>query len=257
MIKEQRLQRILEVIQKDGHATAKQLARDFGVSEITVRRNLNELAERGLLQRAHGGAVIPAQRGSEPPVIQRLLQHKAYKEAIARTAASLIKENESIFIGSGSTTAYLPHYLKHFERLTVVTNTLNISADLAASQHITVVVLGGMMRHGELSLIGHIAEMAVQELTLDKVILGIPAVDVSVGLTNHYLPEVMTDRAILNRAREVILLADHTKVGQIASAVVAPLSQIDTFITDCLADPAILDQIRALGVKVITVDPAV
>jgi DeoR family transcriptional regulator, aga operon transcriptional repressor len=254
LIKEERVQRILQVIQKDGHATAGDLARDFGVSEITIRRDLSELEERGFVRRAHGGAISSAPTPIGPPVIQRLAQEKECKEAIAKTAAAMVKDGESVFIGSGSTASYVAHYLTNLKHLTVVTNALNVSTDLATAAHITVVVLGGLMRHEELSLIGHIAEQSLREVTLDKVIIGIPAIDLKAGLTNDYLPEVVTDRTILNRAREVILVADHTKCGIVASAFVAPLNRVNTFITDSLTSPEFLDGVRELGVKVFVSD---
>ena len=251
LIKEERVQRILQVIQKDGHATAGVLARDFGVSEITIRRDLSELAERGFVRRAHGGAISSAAAPIGPPIIQRLALEKDCKEAIAKAAAGLVKDGESIFIGSGSTASYIARHLANHKQLTVVTNALNISTDLATATNITVVVLGGMMRHQELSLIGHIAEQSLREVTLDKVIIGIPAIDLKAGLTNDYLPEVVTDRTILNRAREVILVADHTKCGIVASAFVAPLNRVNIFITDSLTSPQFLEGVRELGVKVI------
>jgi DeoR/GlpR family transcriptional regulator of sugar metabolism len=251
LIKEERLQRILQVIQKDGHATAGDLARNFGVSEITIRRDLNELDERGFVHRAHGGAIISTSAVIEPPIIHRLDQEKECKEAIARTAAALVGDGESIFIGSGSTAAYVACYLTNHKHLTVVTNALNVSTDLATAEDITVVVLGGMMRHEELSLIGHIAEQSLREVTFDKVIIGIPAIDLKAGLTNDYLPEVITDRTILNQAREVILVADHTKCGLVASAFVAPLNRVNTFITDTQTSPEFLEGVRAQGVRVI------
>jgi DeoR family transcriptional regulator, aga operon transcriptional repressor len=251
LIKEERFQRILQVIQKDGYVMAGNLARNFGVSEITIRRDLDELDERGFVHRAHGGAIISAPASIEPPIIQRQLQEKECKEAIASTAAAMIIDGESIFIGSGSTVSYVAHHLTNHKRLTVVTNALNVSTEFATAPNITVVVLGGMLRHEELSLIGHIAEQSLREVTLDKVIIGIPAIDLKVGLTNDYLPEVITDRTILNQAREVILVADHTKCGRVASAFVAPLSRVNTFITDSQTPPEFLEGVRAQGVKVV------
>jgi len=251
LIKEERLQRILQVIQKDGHAISGDLARSFGVSEITIRRDLSELDERGFVRRAHGGAIISISVAVEPPIIHRLVQEKECKEAIARAAAALINDGESIFIGSGSTAAYVARYLTNHKHLTVVTNALNVSTDLATAVDITVVVLGGMMRREELSLIGHIAEQSLREVALDKVIIGTPAIDLVAGLTNDYLPEVITDRTILNRAREVILVADHTKCGLVASAFVAQLNRVNTFITDIQTPPEFLEGVRAQGVRVI------
>jgi len=251
MMKEERLQRILDVILKAGHAKAGDLAENFGVSEITIRRDLNALAERGFVRRAHGGAIVSTTVAVEPPIIQRMTQEKEYKEAIARTAAAMIKDGESIFIGSGSTVAYVARHLSNHKNLTVVTNALNVSTELATAVAISVVVLGGMMRREELSLIGHIAEQSLQEVTFDKVIIGIPAIDLKASLTNDFLPEVMTDRTILNQAREVILVADHTKCGRVGSAFVAPLNRVNTFITDIYTPPEFLEGVRAQGVKVI------
>jgi DeoR/GlpR family transcriptional regulator of sugar metabolism len=251
MLKEERLQRILDAIVKAGHAKAGDLAGIFGVSEITIRRDLNELADRGFVRRAHGGAVVSNAATMEPPILHRMTQEKEIKDAIARTAASMVGNGESIFLGSGSTVAYVARYLSNHQNLTIVTNALNVGIDLATAPHITVVVLGGMMHHKELSLIGHIAEQSLREVTFDKVILGIPAIDLKAGLTNDFLPEVMTDRTILNQAREVILAADHTKCGRVASAVVAPLNRVNYFITDNQTSPEFLNGVRAQGVKVI------
>jgi DeoR/GlpR family transcriptional regulator of sugar metabolism len=255
LMKEERLQRILKVIHKDGHAKAGDLALSFGVSEITIRRDLNALTERGFINRAHGGAIISTSTVVEPPIIHRMMQEKECKEAIAKTAAAMVTDGESIFIGSGSTVAYVARYLTNHKNLTVVTNALNVSTDLATAENITVVVLGGMMRHKELSLIGHIAEQSLREVTIDKVIIGIPAIDLKAGLTNDFLPEVMTDRMILNQAREVILVADHTKCGKVASAFVAPLDKVDYFITDTKTYPEFLEGVRMQGVKVIVAEP--
>ena len=251
MLKEERLQRILEVIVKIGHAKAGDLAGNFGVSEITIRRDLDVLAARGLVSRTHGGAMISNATRVDPPVLQRMTEEKECKEAIAKAAASMIKNGESIFIGSGSTVAHVARYLSGHKNLTVITNALNIGIELASAAAITVVILGGMMHHQELSLIGHITEQSMREVAFDKVIIGIPAIDLKAGLTNEFLLEVMTDRAILNQAREVILLADHTKCSKVASAVVAPISRVNYFITDELTSPEFLDGVRAQGVKVI------
>ena len=251
LMKEERLQRILEVINKDGHAKAGDLAWNFEVSEITIRRDLNELAERGNIRRAHGGAIISNTANGEPPIINRMTQEKEYKKSIARTAASMIRDGESIFLGSGSTVAYIARYLTNHKNLNVVTNAINVSTELATTEDITVVVLGGMMRHKELSLIGHIAEQSLHEVTFDKVIIGIPAIDLKAGLTNDFLPEVMTDRMILDQAREVILVADHTKCGKVASAFVAPLNRVNFFVTDIKTSPDFLEGVRMQGVSVI------
>lgn len=253
LLREQRLHQILEAVQQNGQAEVGQLSRQFGVSDVTIRRDLRELDARGLLRRAHGGAVLPTTAPPEPPVIQRMLHQQRWKERIGQAAAALVGDEESVFIGSGSTTAYVARYLAQRRNLTVVTNALNIATELASAEGVTVVVTGGMMRASELSLIGHIAEQSLREVRVDRVIIGMRAVSLEAGLTNDYLPEVMTDRTIIRMAPRVVLVADHSKFGRVASAYVAPVERITTLVTDPLTDPETLDRLRQMGIEVIVV----
>lgn len=251
LLKEERLALILEAVRERGRATVTELSQRFNVSEITIRRDLRTLADEGLLRRAHGGAVLVDPLSSEPPIIQRMTQNRILKEKIGRTAAALVKDGDSVFLSSGSTVAYMVRHLHERKNLTVVTNALNVATELATAPGVTVVVLGGMMRASELSLIGHIAEQAIHEVRVEKLFMGIPALSLESGLTNDYLPEVMTDRAIIKAASVLILLADHTKFDRVASAYLTSAERVDTLVTDDSADPAMLDRIRALGVQVV------
>jgi DeoR/GlpR family transcriptional regulator of sugar metabolism len=251
LLKEQRRRLIIGILRQDQQVTVPQLADYFGVSEVTVRRDLRTLAEEGQLQRAHGGAVIAAPSTPEMPVVQRVSQQREFKEAIGRAAANLINEKESVFIGSGSTTTFVARHLANRQSLTVVTNALNIATELAAAPGVTVVVTGGMMRDSELSLIGHIAQQSLQEVRVDKVVVGIPAISLEAGLTNDYLPEVITDRAVINMAPELILVADHTKFGKVASAYLAPLKSVSTLVTDSRTDRGMLARLEQMGIRII------
>ncbi len=205
----------------------------------------------GLLLRVHGGALVPPLTQKEPAIVQRLHLNGDLKECIGRAAANLVNDGESIFIGSGSTTAYVCRHLLKHSRLTVVTNSLHVGRELAVADNITVVVIGGMLRSSELALIGHIAEQALKEVRVDKVIMGIEALSLESGLMNDYLPEVMTDRMIIAMAPELILVADHTKFSRKASAIVADFSHVATFVTDPGIDPEILARIQELGITVV------
>ena len=249
--REARFNRILEIAHQEGMVNAVELSRQLGVSEVTVRRDLRELSEKGILRRWYGQAALPGPRPEEPPIIQRLHENRKYKEAIGCAAASLIKDGESIFLGSGSTTVYVARNLSGRSKLTVVTNSLNVGIELAAQNNITVVVLGGLLRPTELSLTGHITEQSLKEVRVDKVMIGIPAISLDHGLTNDYLPEVVTDRAVINMSPELIVVADHTKFGKVGSAFVAPVSRITTLVTDNCADGATLAAMRELGIKII------
>jgi len=254
-LKEERHRQILAAIRGNQHATVGALSRTLGVSDVTIRRDLSELAARGMLRRAHGGAVAAAPVPLEPPVIQRMTQDESCKASIGRAAAALISDGESVFIGSGSTASYVARHLADRKNLTVVTNALTVAMELATAEQITVVVTGGVMRASELSLIGHITNQALREVRANKIIIGIPAICLEDGLTNDYLPEVLTDRTIIEMATELILVVDHTKFGKVGSAYVAPVTRVTTLVTDWEADPDMLRGYEELGIRVVVADP--
>lgn len=251
MLKEERHKIILDRIRDDGQVTVARLSELLDVSEVTIRRDLRDLDERGKLQRAHGGAVATRRAPPEAPVVGRMDQARAFKECIGQCTASLIGDGEAVFIGSGSTAAYVARHLVDRENLTVVTNALTVANELATAQGVTVVMTGGMMRRSELSLVGHITELALHEVRVDKVILGIRAISLEAGLTNDYLPEVMTDRTIIDMAPQLIAVADHTKFNTRAAAYIAPVARITTLVTDDGISVDTVAALEAMGVEVI------
>jgi DeoR/GlpR family transcriptional regulator of sugar metabolism len=250
-LKEERHRVILDTVQDSGRVTVAELTRLLDVSEVTVRRDLHDLAAQGLVKRAHGGALVAAPALPEPPVLQRMSERPSDKARIGRAAAALIPDGTSVFIGSGTTTVHVARNLAGRKNLTVVTNALNVALELAAAQGVTVVMTGGLMRPTELSLIGHIAEQSLREVRVDKAVIGIPAISLDAGLTNDYLPEVMTDRHIIDMAPELIVVADHTKFGKVASAFIAPVARIRTLVTDACVEPETLTQLQKLGIRVV------
>ena len=253
MFREERKRNILEFIRENERATVAELSELFGVSESTIRRDLEELDEQGVIQRAHGGAVAVERATPEPPIIQRMTENEEEKKRIGREAAKLVRDGETVFLGSGTTTLEVARNLVDRNNLTVITNALNIANLFAGKSNITVIVVGGLLRHSELSLIGHITEQVLKELHADKVIMGMRAISVQDGLTNDYLPETMTDRAIINLSPEVILVADHTKFGKVSTALVAPITNVNKIVTDTGVPREMVEEIEALGIKVIQV----
>ena len=252
LLKEERQARILEALRDNKRVTVTDLSQRFGASEVTIRRDLAELAAEGRLIRAHRGALALAAAPPEPPVLQRLSLAPESKEAIAHAAAALVQDGDSIFIGSGSTMACFARCLLDRRRLTVITNALNIAAELSALESdLTVVVLGGVVRPAELSLLGHIAEQTLSEVRVNRVFMGVQALSIEGGWTTDHMPEVQTTRKILGMSAELIVLADHSKLGHIAAAFIAPITRLTTLITDAGADADFLDQLRARGVGVI------
>lgn len=252
-IKLERQQLILNWIRDNNRSTILELSEVFDVSDVTIRRDLKALEGEGLVQLMHGGSVHNVNNQHEPPILQRQYENHEAKLRIARAAANLVQDNESIFVGSGSTAMYVARFLKERRGLTVITNALTIVNELAPYKDVTVIILGGMLRPSELSMIGHVTEQTLRQVRVDKVIIGIRGIDLNAGLTNDYLPEVMTDRAILAMGSKVILLADHTKFGRIASSYVAPIQDITTLVTNKETSQDILNVIHEQEIEVLVV----
>lgn len=249
----ERQKQILSLLTKQGSLSVAEIVEQFSVSEATARRDLESLASEGKVQRVHGGALAVETAPPELPILDRADEETDEKIRIGRAAAELIADNETVFLGSGTTVLEAAKYLRGRKNLTVITNSLPVLNVLVGIKEITVISLGGMLRNSELSFIGHFTEQALAEVRVDKVLMGTRGISFEHGLTNDYLQETLTDRAILKIGREIIIAADHTKVSRVSTALLAPLKVMDMFITDSLADGKFIRSLRKQGVKVIVV----
>lgn len=247
----ERQQQIIDYLRHHGRASVTELAAQFAASSATIRRDLESLADQGDVERFHGGARVGRIAPPEPPVRQRQIEQAAAKAAIGQAAAALVCDGETVFVSSGTTALEVAHYLRQRRGLTIITNSLLVIDALADRPDLTLVGLGGLLRHSEQSFIGHLTERALEEVHADKVILGIHAIDIERGLTNDYLPETMTDRAILRAGREIIIVADHSKCGRVSTAFVAPIHTVTTLVTDHETPAEFVRQLTALGIRVI------
>lgn len=238
---------ILELVRARASASVVDLSHELGVSEATVRRGLRRLAERGEIVRTYGGAVATRSVGGSGPT-DRL----AVKQRIGRAAADLVAEGDTIVIGSGSTTLEVARQLGGRRDLTVITNALDAAGVLVDIPGIELIVLGGAVRPGMHSLLGHLTQLAAKELRADKLIMGIAAFDPQHGLTSDHLSEILTDRALRDMARQVIVVADSSKYGLVEPALVLPIRDIDVLVTDTGLDARAVKAISALGVRVVT-----
>ncbi len=251
MLKSVRQAQIRRLVEERGQITVAELNRMLEVSEATVRRDLEELANQGWIRRTHGGAIKVERAQREPPIVQRLVENQEAKEGIGRLAASLVQPGETIFLGSGSTVQCMAPHLREIPELTVITNSLPVINELAGNGHTELIVIGGMFRQSELSMVGHIAEQAIREFRADRVFMGIRGIDVQHGLTSDYLPEAMTDRAILAIAPQRVIVADHTKFSRVSSVFLAPITSVDVLVTDAEADQSFIDALRQLNIQVL------
>jgi DeoR/GlpR family transcriptional regulator of sugar metabolism len=247
----ERQKQILSLLSKQGRLSVAEICEQFAISEATARRDLETLASQGKAQRVHGGVIAIEQAPPELPILQREGEQVDEKSRIGRAAAELIFDSETVFLGSGTTVLEVAKNLRERKNLTVITNSLPVLNALVGIKDITVVSLGGQLRESELSFIGHITEQALAELRVDKVVMGTRGVSLEHGLTNDYLPETLTDRAILKIGREVIIIADHTKVNRVSTALLAPLTVMNVFVTDSKSDGKFTQALKKQGIQVV------
>lgn len=248
MLRLARHSQIKDIVEHAGQVTVAELNAQLRVSEATIRRDLDELDRLGLLRRTHGGAVR-ADFEPEPPIFQRETEQAAEKARIGRRAAALVHDGQTLFLGSGTTVAAMLPHLAERHGLTVITNSLPV-VNALAGRPVTLIVIGGLFRASELSLVGHIAEAAIRELRADLVFMGMRGIDPTHGFTSDYLPEALTDRAILQIAPRRVVLADHSKFGRGGAVYLAPVTAADVIISDNRLDPATAGALRELGLEV-------
>jgi DeoR/GlpR family transcriptional regulator of sugar metabolism len=232
LLKVQRQSQIRRLVEERGQVTVTELSVAFNVSEATIRRDLEDLADRKWVCRTHGGAVKVVRALKEPPILERVNKCENQKARIGEKAAQMIHDGETVFLGSGTTVLEIARHLPFDISLTVITNSLLVINEIVTRPNIEMIVIGGMLRRTELSMVGHVANQSVQEFRADRVFMGIRAIDVTHGFTNDYLPEAVVDREILKIAPEIVVVADHTKFSRVSSVLVASANAVDVIITD-------------------------
>ncbi|WP_405775694.1 DeoR/GlpR family DNA-binding transcription regulator [Streptomyces sp. NBC_00859] len=250
MLKADRLNRIIDHVSAAGSADVHALAELLGVSGATVRRDLQSLHEQRLVQRTHGGAV-PVEL--ELPLRHRAGRQQDQKQRIAATAAALVPAGAVVGLTGGTTATEVARVLAARGGLTVVTNAVNIAADLVVRPDIKLVVIGGDARSESYELVGPAAERMLDEYHLDISFIGVDGLTVAQGCSTHDQMEAHTDRAFLRNSTRTVVVADGTKIGKVTFARICPVVDISAVVTDSGADEAELAAVRALGVEVLGV----
>ena len=226
-----RQRELLNHIRAYGSGSVNEMARLLGVSTSTVRRDLNELQERGLIERVHGGAA-PLTDDIEPLRPLREIAFAEEKRRIGAAAAAHIADHSTVLILGGTTTEAMLPFLGTVRQLTVLTNSLMVVNRISQFSDISIVVLGGLLRRQEMSLLGHLTIAGLDEFGIDQVFSGAFGIDPEIGVTGTNLNETQTDRSLASSARELIMLADHSKLAQRGPARLVPTTAITTLITD-------------------------
>ena len=252
LLVEERRRRICDLLQERGKVTVVALARRFATSAVTIRADLAALERAGALVRSHGGA-LPPREGLDQPLTVKETLHHAEKVRIARVAVSLIRDGETIILDSGTTTAEIAKQIREapLQSINVITNALNVAMLLASAPMVRLIMPGGILRRESNSLSGHIGEAALAELRADRLFLGADAIDPKLGVMTPHLPEAHLNLKMIDIARQVVAVADSSKLLRRNISVIARVEQLDTLITDSAAPPAVIEELRRRGVDVL------
>ncbi|MDO4214810.1 MAG: DeoR/GlpR family DNA-binding transcription regulator [Bacteroidales bacterium] len=228
----QRRIKILDMIKEDGHAKVQTLSKIFGVSEVTIRQDLEALEQMDLVQREHGGAFLK-DFGNQVRMGKVFNQSNlAEKQELAKKAASLIKEGDIIILDSGSTTTEIAKLLVGYSQLTVITNAINIAGILGENPGITLIVTGGEFKAPTLSLTGEIAANTLKNLHASKLFLATAGISPSMNLTYPSLSDLIVKQTMIEISDTVYLVADSHKIGVSAFATLGSITLVDALITD-------------------------
>ncbi len=253
MLNEERRREILALLNRDGRVLVKDLARHFRISQITIRKDLEFLDGQGVVQRTHGGA-LPLQAGAllDPSLREKEKLHRKQKTLIAEAAARLVEEGQSVLLDSGTTTTAIARALKDMAQLTVITNAINIAAELAGT-NVEVILTGGMLRKNSFSLVGPLAERTLRQLSADVLFLGVDGFDTKAGLFTPNLLESEVNRAMVEIARRTIAVCDSSKFGRRSLCNIMPVTAVQEVITDKQIPKPDLHALKEAGIRVTVV----
>lgn len=249
MLSSDRKQKILSLLDENGSIQVSELIDLFDVSDMTIRRDLDILERKGLLRRVHGGAVLNRGRSYEPPFLSRSTSRQEQKQRIGQAAADLIHVGDSIMLDVGTSTLEVARAIPANQNLTVITPCFQIANLLANHPGMRLILTGGIIRPGELSMVGHLAERAVRDFFVDKLFLGAAGVDLQSGLTEFNIEDTLVKQAMLNQAKEVILVVDSLKFSKVAFTAIAPITVVHHIVTDNELSDSIAKQIKEMGIK--------
>jgi len=251
MFATERKTKILDRLNKNGKVKVCDLSQLYEVSEVTIRRDLQELEEEELIKRVHGGAILNDNTKFEPTFSEKIDKFYNEKESVGKLAASMIVEGDTIVLDAGTTTLSIARHITA-KNITVLTNSVDVAFELAKKLNVEVIVTGGTLRRETRALVGPVADNTFKNFRVDKAFIGANGVCVINGLTTPDIIEANTKREMLKIAKKIIVVCDHTKFGKVSFAKIVDLSSIDIIITDNLLDEKLLKKFEEKDVKIMT-----
>ncbi|MGD0567336.1 MAG: transcriptional repressor AgaR [Candidatus Sulfotelmatobacter sp.] len=253
MLSEERQRAILEIVNRDGRVLVIDLARQFHTSQVTIRKDLEILHTKGRVHRTHGGALPARESALEDPTLREKEKlHRKEKLRIAAAAARMVAEGQVVILDSGTTTTAIARALRNFQNLTIITNAVNIAAELSGSA-LEVILTGGSLRKNSFSLVGPIAEETLHRLNADILFLGVDGFDVHYGLSTPNLLEAKVNRAMIEISKTSVAVCDSSKFGKRSLSLIAPPSSLHHVITDSGIPRAELTALKKSGLEVTVV----
>jgi DeoR/GlpR family transcriptional regulator of sugar metabolism len=244
---------VLQFLETEERVSVTDLARQFGVSDMTVRRDLEALEQQGAISRVHGGAVRAQSRSYEPPFSARIARRTDAKRRIGLAAVALLSKGETVILDAGTTTLELARVLRGQHELRILAMSLHIANLLLDQPQITLMMCGGVVRLGELSLTGALAERAFVDFSFDTYFMSAGGLDLDMGVTEYNPEDAAVKRAAFANARRRIVVADGSKIGATAFARVCALDALDMIITDDTAAEGKVSEFRDAGIEVLVV----
>jgi len=253
LLTRQRRAQIIRLLREQGSVRVSELSRLFGVSEVTIRSDLNDLEKFGILTRDYGGAVSNIGTGLDLTFAARANVNRKAKQRIAAAAVEMIQDGDTIALDAGTTTMEIARQLPPNLRINVITNGPNIAMEAAAREKVTVDLAGGLLSPDHIAVVGSDAEAAIRAFYTNTAFLAILAFDLERGLTDTSRAVAHVKRAFLENTERSIVVADSTKFGKIAPVAVAPLSAVDILITDAALSDAEIQRLHDAGLEIICV----
>ncbi len=248
---ETRRNAIISAVELQGTVKVAHLAKELGVTEMTIRRDLNQLELEGLVKRIHGGGIKTSGRSYEPTLVFRSTIHVDQKKQIARQASELVVEGDFIALDVGSTTCEIARCLVNRHNITVITPSLYIANLLVNHPEIRLILPGGIVRPGETSMIGELSHRAFEMLHVDRFFMGVGGIDANAGLTEYNWDDTLVKQAIMKNAKQIIVTADSSKFDRIATVNIAPLEKIDILVTEQPPTSPLSDALQKAEVTVL------
>jgi DeoR family transcriptional regulator of aga operon len=249
----ERREKILEELYRQGHVLTNSLSEKYRVSEVTIRNDLIYFEKKGMLFRTRGGAIQNQRVSIDSDLREKSRRHLSDKQKIAKKARQLIEDGDTIILDSGTTTQEIAKNLGDVNDLTVITNAINVAAELGNYRHIKVIMLGGILRKNSLSFVGCMAEEALRKYYCDKVFMGVDGIFSEYGITTPNIEEAHLNVIMIEISRELIVVTDSSKFLKKSFAFISPVSRINTLITDSNIPDTEYSSIANMGVNILTI----